>query len=439
VHIHCLGLNHTTAPLGLRERLAFSEENVRAALARLGCGALHIIDELIIVSTCNRIEFYTVSSRDVFTELEALLSDVRNMARDDFHPHLYRLKDADAVRHLLDVAAGLDSLVVGESQILGQIIRALELAHRQNTSGAVLNRLFQAAIHAGKRVRTETAISRNPTSVSSLAAAVCERSVRDLHNAQVAILGAGEMAELAVEALRKRDAYHLTVINRTLERAHVLAGRWNAKVDAFENLERVLVCSDVLITSTGAPHMIVHPEMVATAMQRRPNRPLILIDIAFPRDVDPEVGKIPNVHLYDIDDLNTRLERSIAERKAEIPRVETILAEEEAKFMNFLHSLDMLPLIADIQQQAETIRRIELQKTLRRLPDLTDAQRTRIEALTLVLVKKILDRPTNHLRAEATLPGALEYAALVRSLFGLEDHGSNHGSDTSYLSSPAAD
>ncbi len=440
MYIHCLGLNHNTTPVHLREQLAFSDDQVRASLARFSCGYVtDTIAEIVIISTCNRIEIYAVSNSKSFAELENLIFDTHGIPINKLDSHLYRHTNTKTVQHLFNVAAGLDSLVIGEPQILGQVVHALELARGIGTSGPLLSRLFQAAIRAGKRARTETAISRHPTSVSSLATGVCERSVSDLHNAQVAILGAGEMAELAIEALRKRDINHLTVVNRTLERAHILAGRWNAEVDTFENLERVLARADILITSTGAPHMVVHPNMVATAMQQRPNRPLVLIDIAVPRDIDPEAGNIQNVHLYDIDNLNAHLEQSLAERTAEIPHVEMILAEEEAKFMNFLHSLDMLPLITDMHQQAETIRQAELQKTLQRLPDLTDAQRTRIEAMTQALVKKILDHPTNRLRAEATLPNAPEYAALARSLFGLENHGSNHYSDTSSLSSSAAD
>ena len=440
MYIHCIGLNHNTTPIHLREQLAFSDDQVRASLARFGCGGVaDTIAEIIIISTCNRIEIYAVSSSKSFAGLENLISDTHGTPINKLDSHLYRYTNAETVHHLFDVAAGLDSLVIGEPQILGQVVHALELARGVGASGPLLSRLFQSAIRAGKRARTETAISRNPTSVSSLAAGVCEYSVSDLQNAQVTILGAGEMAELAVEALRKRDVNGLTVINRTLQRAHDLADRWNAKVDTFENLERVLARTDILITSTGAPHMIVHPNMVATAMQQRPNRPLILIDIAVPRDIDPEVGNIPNVHLYDIDNLNAHLEQSLAERTAEIPHVETILAEEEAKFMNFLQSLDMLPLITDMHQQAEMIRQTELQKTLRRLPDLTDEQRTRIEALTQALVKKMLDHPTNRLRAEATLPNATEYAALARSLFGLENQISNHYSDTSPVTSEAAD
>jgi len=420
MQILCLGLNHKTAPLNQRERLVFSEGALRAALARLGCGeGIGSVAEMVILSTCNRIEIYAASSQPAFSELEAFLSETRNVPADELRPHLYRHKGSDAIHHLLKVAAGLDSLVLGESQILGQVTRALELARGVGAAGPLLSRLFQAAIHAGKRARTETAISRNPASVSSLAASVAEKAVGNLKTANVVMLGAGEMAELTVEALRKRGVERIQVINRTLERARGLAQRWGAESATFESLEKSLADADILIASTGAPHTLVSAEMVRTAMAER-QRALVLIDIAVPRDIEAACGDVPGVRLYDIDSLNATLETSLAERAAEVPHVEAILAEEKAKLMDFLSSLDMLPLITDMRQQAEIIRRAELNKTLRHLPDLTEAERARVEALTQALVKKLLDSPTNRLRAEATCPHAPEYATVARTLFGLK-------------------
>lgn len=425
MHILSIGINHNTAPVHLRERLAFSEEQVRAALARQSHAfgsESRSITEILIISTCNRIEIYAASTRKTFAALEAFLSDTRGVPVSEFHSHLYRHADVDAVRHLFNVSAGLDSLVLGEPQILGQVTRSLELARGVGAAGPLLSRLFQFAIHAGKRVRTETAISRSPASVSSLAAGLCERAVQDISTAQIAILGAGEMAELAVEALRKRGAQQLTVINRTLERAHALADRWNAGTDTFENLQSVLQRADILIASTGAPHTIVQSEMVAEAMSQRPERPLVLIDIAVPRDIDAETALIPNVFLHDIDSLNAHLDQALSSRVAEVPLVEAILAEEVEKFLDYFRSLEMFPLIVDMRDRAEAIRRDELAKTLRRMPDLTDFERERIEALTQALVKKLLDNPTRRLRAEASCPHAPEYATVARTLFGLE-HG----------------
>ncbi|MDP1545726.1 MAG: glutamyl-tRNA reductase [Anaerolineales bacterium] len=422
MHIYCLGLNHNTTPLELREQLSLSEDAIRSALARLACGHLATsIAELVIISTCNRTELYAASSQSSIAELEAFLSDACGVPAKQFHVHAYRYEDLDVAHHLFKVAAGLDSLVIGEPQILGQIVRSLELSRGQNMAGPVLNRLFQSAIHAGKRARTETGISRNPASVSSLAASLAERVVHPIAEAQVVILGAGEMAELAVEALRKRGANRILVVNRTLERAHAIADKWDAQITTFENLESALVSADILISSTGAPHTILSAEMVKHAMQARAQRPLVLIDIAVPRDIDPDAANIPHVKLYDIDNLNEKLEGALAERMAEVPQVKSILDEEISEFAEYMKSLEMIPVISDIRQQAESIRKEMLEKTLRRLPDLTEAERTRIEAMTQALVKQILHAPTNRLRAEAGSSRAPEYAAVARTLFNLSD------------------
>lgn len=422
MHILCLGLNHTTTTIKLREQLSLNDEAIRSALARLACGHLpSSISELIILSTCNRIELYAASSQMAFAELEAFLSNICDMPADQFRPHSYRFKQLDVAQHLFEVAAGLDSLVIGEPQILGQIVHALELSRGQSMAGPVLNRLFQSAIHAGKRARTETSISRNPASVSSLAASLAERVVHRITDAQVVILGAGEMAELAVEALRKRGANHILVVNRTLERAHMIADRWNAEVATFENLDMALASADILISSTGAPHIILSTEMVVQAMQARPQRPLFLIDIAVPRDIDADAAAIPNVQLFDIDNLNGQLEGALAERMAEVPQVRVILEEELKVFAEYMKSLEMVPIIANIRQQAESIRQELLEKTMRRMPDLTEKERERIEAMTQALVKKILQAPTQRLHAEASCPHAPEYAAVARSLFGLHN------------------
>jgi glutamyl-tRNA reductase len=424
MYIHCLGVNHTTAPIQLRERLAFSEDQIRSSLSHLASGHLSSnVAEMVILSTCNRTEIYAVSNEEIFSELEVFLSETCGVTRQDFSQHLHRHKDLNVARHLFDVAAGLDSLVIGEPQILGQVVRALELSRGQNMAGPVLNRLFQSAIHAGKRARTETGISRNPASVSSLAASLAERVVHPIAEAQVVILGAGEMAELAVEALRKRGANRVLVVNRTLERAHAIADRWSAEITTFENLESALLSADILISSTGATHLILTEKMVNDAMTARQQRPLVLIDIAMPRDIDPAAAHIPHVKLFDIDNLNEKLEGALAERMAEAPQVKSILEEEISEFAEFMKSLEMIPIIADIRQRAENIRQDMLDKTLRRLPDLTEAERARIEAMTQALVKQILHAPTHRLRAEASCPHAPEYAAVARTLFGLKHEG----------------
>ncbi len=428
MHIYCLGINHASAPLHLLEQLTLGEEGTRSALARVSHGNGTIrLGELAILSTCNRIELYAASAHAVFRELEAFLSQVSDIPATDFRAQAYELSDLEAVRHLYEVAAGLDSLVVGEPQILGQVTRALELAREQNVAGQIVNQLFQSAIHTGKRVRTETQIGRNPVSVASLAASLAARTIQPIAQAQVVILGAGEMAELAVSALRKRGVTHLTVVNRTLEHARSLADRWQAQAATYEHLDRILVSADIVISSTSAPHFMLAVPQIDHAMQARPERPLILIDIAVPRDIDPDVASIPHVKLYDMESLNDQVEQSRRRRLGEVPMVQEIIEEELARFGQYFESLAMRPLIASIRQQAESLRQAELDKTFRHLPDLTAAERERIDLMTRALMKKFLESPTQRLQAEATCPHGPAYAAVARTLFGLQPQGVHCG------------
>ena len=433
--IYCLGLNHTGTPISLLERLTFSDETIRASLTpQQGLRDGRSECEVVIVSTCSRIEVYSAGQRADFERLATFLAEARGVPVGEIQPHAYRYSDARAVHHLLEVASGLDSLVVGEPQILGQVTRAFELARELGAAGPLLSRLFQAAIHAGKRAHAETSISRNPVSISSLAAGLAGRMVRELAAAQIVILGVGEMAELAVEALRKRGAQRILVVNRSLERAQLLAGRWSAETTTFQEIHAAVTRADVLIASTGAPHFLVDRPLVAGAMQARPDRPLLLIDIAMPRNIDPAAGDVPQVQLFDLDALKTQLETSLDARSQELPHVRAILAEEEARFLVFLQALDVLPLIADLRRQADAIRRAELEKTLRRMPELNESERARIEAMTLALVKKLLDAPTRQLRSVTGGAQAHDTIALSRALFGLA--GDAQPVDEAYIMAP---
>lgn len=418
MHILCLGINHTTAPLDVREKLAFDDDTLRSALALMQ-DELHHVSEMVIVSTCNRVELYAVSSRPQFEDLEVFLSKVQSISVDSFRSYMYCYSGEAVVKHLFRVSTGLDSLIIGEPQILGQVTRAFETASSMGACGGVLSRLFRSAIHAGKRARTETGISRNPASVSSLAASLIEKEVKDLPGSQVVVIGAGEMAELAVEALRKRGAERIVIINRTLERARSLAQRWQAQVASLEQLDDWLLHADIVISSTSAPHTILNAPHLESILGKRSQRAMVIVDIAVPRDIDPEIGRIPDVKLYDLDTLERQVVSLLAERKAEIPLVDAILAEEERDVMAYLNALEMLPIIAELRKQAESIRQLELERTLRRLPDLTEVQRERIEAMTRALVKKLLETPTQRLRVEAACPKAAEYATVAQTLFDL--------------------
>jgi glutamyl-tRNA reductase len=423
LHLLCIGINHQTANVDLRERLAYTPHRLETSLARLGCGngsGPPDIQELVILSTCNRVELYAVADKPDFHPLESFLAETQFIPAHQFSPFLYRLLDEQVVRHLLEVAAGLDSVVLGEPQILGQVTDAYSVARQHSTAGKVLSRLFQTAIHTGKRARTETAIGHNPASIASVAVNLVSATVTDLTQAQVMVLGAGEMAELAVESLRKRGVHHIMVVNRTLQRAQELAQRWNGQAAALEMLLELLPETDVVITSTGAPHTIIHPSMVAKAMASRPERPMVLMDIAVPRDVDTAVNGITGVRLYDMDALSARLENGLLQRKAEVPQVKAIVAEGFAEFVAYLATLDVVPLIVQMRRQANSIRRAEIEKTLRRIPDLPPEAHSQIETLTKSIVNKILHSPTVRLRQEANGPNAGDYADITRSLFGLD-------------------
>jgi len=352
--------------------------------------------------------------------LDTFSADTQNIPVSEFSSSLYRLLDEEAVAHLLRVAAGLDSAVLGEPQILGQVTEAYAVARQHGTAGKILSRLFQTAIHAGKRAHTETAIGHNPASIASVAINLISETIHYLPAAKIMVLGAGEMAELAVEALRKRGASQIVVVNRTLGRAEELARRWDGQAAALEMLLELLPDTDIVFTSTGAPHTVIQATMVEKAMKGRPNRPLVFMDIAVPRDVDADVNKIPGVRLYDMDTLSEQLETCLAQREAEVPQVTDILSEEYIDFMDYLATLDVVPLIVEMRRQANTIRQSELEKMIRRIPDLPPKAEQHIEALTKSIVNKILHSPTARLREEANGPNAVDYANITRELFGLD-------------------
>jgi len=348
-----------------------------------------------------------------------LIEETTGASRAEFAPYLYHYTGTEVVTHLCRVAAGLDSMILGEPQILGQVTRAYQAALRAGAAGPALSALFRTAIHAGKRARAETAISRNPASVSAVAVRLAQGVVSDLAAAHVLIVGAGEMAELALEALRARGAADISVLNRTFDRAEQLAQRWGARALTLDRLAEALSTADIVITSSGAPHMMISPQAVRTAIASRPDRPLVFIDIAVPRNVHPGAARLPNVHCFNIDDLHSHLDEAVADRGREVPRVEAILAEEVTAFEAWWQGREVTPVIARLHAKADAIRRAEVEKALRHLPQLGAAERWRIEALTESLVNKLLHDPTRCLKAEADRGHAAEYAAMIRHLFAL--------------------
>jgi glutamyl-tRNA reductase len=430
MHLLCLGASHRSAPLELREKMTYSPTALGAALARFCCaedGRPPDLDELVILSTCHRVELYAVvgdvdaeNPEIVFEPLVEFLAETRGMARTAFEEGLYRVAGDPVALHLCRVAAGLDSVVLGEPQVLGQVAGALREAQAGAAAGPVLSALFQAAIRAGKRARTETAISRNPATVSSVAVQMAASALPRLADARVLVLGAGEMAELAVEALRLRGVTRITVVNRTLARATALAERWSADAATFERLPEVLAEADVVISSTDAPHFLVTADMAAACLSQRPERPLVFIDIAMPRDIDPAVAGLPGVRCYDLDNMHSGLSEALAGRHQEVPKVEAIAAEESAKFAAWLDGLNVARIIGQLRERAERIKVAEVEKTLRRMPQLDSAERAQVEALAEALVNKLLHEPTRRLRGEAHNGHNASMAEAARRLFGLD-------------------
>ena len=424
-HILLIGVNHTTAPVSLRERLAISGTQLTEALACFGQsnGNRPVpFSEGVILSTCNRLEIYAVTD-DPDRGREALiqfLSRNRRVRPEEFVDSLYVKHDAEAVTHLARVACGLDSMVVGEPQILGQVTDAYQTALSRQATGPVLNTLFRHAIQAGKRARTETNISRYATSVPSAAAALAEQEMGALDGRVVLVMGAGEMGRIAARALATRGASSLIVANRTYERGLMLARELGGQAMTFDRQAEALARADVVVTATDAPHVLVTPKKVATAMAQRPHRPMLIIDIAVPRDADPAVAEIPGVRLFDIDDLQDVVNGNLEAREREIPCVEAIAAEEAAAFMRWFRALDVVPTIADLRRQAEAVKAQELDKALRRLGNLGDREREVVCALAHGLVNKLLHQPTVRLKQHAIQGDGYLYTGVVRELFGLE-------------------
>lgn len=427
--ILCLSVSFRTASIELREQLSLGKEAVATALSRFRqWRSLHISAdaELALLSTCNRLELYMAApdgSPDAFGALTQFIADECGVQTVQLQPCLSRYDGLDAVQHLCRVAAGLDSMVLGESQILGQVSDAFEVAMRTGAVEAVLSAAFRAAIRAGKRAQTETTIGQNPVSAGSVAVRLAEQVMGSaaLPDAHVLVVGAGEMAELVVKALHARGVSRLAVANRTQAHADVLAQRWDGIAFDLTHLNRAIAQADVVITSTGSPAPIILCEHIHPVMQERPERPLVLIDIGVPRDIEPAVGLVAGVRLFNLDDLQAHLDESHMERQAQVPFVEAIVANELTEFVRWLRGAEVHPVITDLRKKAETIRQREMERALRHLPDLDAKTREYIQGMSRALVNKLLHEPTNRLRDAANDGQGVEYANSVRYLFGLND------------------
>jgi len=421
-----VGLSHHTAPVEIREQLALSEAAIPSALRTLcpenNYGPGYAL-EGVILSTCNRLEVYAaVESADLGQEaIHDYLSKVSGASRMVLDPHLQVSQGEAAVAHLFEVACGLDSMVLGESQIQGQVAQAHRLALAHGATSLVMNALFRAALQAGKRARTETAINEQATSISHVAVELALQIFDDLAEKTVVLIGAGEMAELAAKNLADNGLGSLLVVNRSPGRAAGLANKFRGEAIGWDRLSQALWRSDIVISSTTAPHAILHSQTVVAAMRMRRNRPLFIIDIAVPRDIEPAVGELSNVFLYDIDDLQQVIEANLAQRRRQVPRVRAIIQEEVADFLSWFRARDVVPTIIDLRQHLDQIRETELEWVLPRLDGLSERERDVILTFSRRLVNKILHHPTVYLKQHADGRETYLYTEAIRDLFAIDD------------------
>ena len=421
MELFVLGLSHKTAPIDVRERLAVPERELPKALEALG--EVPELAERMFFTTCNRAEVYGVAEGPLAKAVEATresLERYRNLDRSALAGALYAYEGAEAVRHVFRVASSLDSMVIGEPQILGQVKTAYTVARSQQATGIILNNLLEQAFHVAKRVRTETGIATAAVSISSVAVELARKIFGDLEGRTVLILGAGEMAELALRHLVDDGVRSILVANRSHDRAVALAEQFHGRAVTFETFRQEMLGADIVISSTSAPHLILKKEEMQAIILERRHRPIFLIDIANPRDIDPGCNEVDNVYLYNIDDLQSVVSANLKERQREAERAEVIIDREVGVFQSWLRGLDVVPTIVSLRDRVEEIRAAELQKAMARLGDLTPEQRTAIASMTTAMINKILHQPMSELRRRAVHQDSHVYSAVLRRLFGLD-------------------
>jgi glutamyl-tRNA reductase len=422
MELFVLGLSHKTAPIDVRERLAVPEHELPKVLEALG--EVSELAERMFFTTCNRAEVYGVAEGPLANAVEATrasLERYRNLDSSALAGALYAYDGAEAVRHVFRVASSLDSMVIGEPQILGQVKTAYTVARSQQATGIILNNLLEQAFHVAKRVRTETAIATAAVSISSVAVELARKIFGDLEGRTVLILGAGEMAELALRHLVDDGVRSILVANRSHDRAVALAEQFHGRAVTFDTFHQEMLEADIVISSTSAPHLILKKEDVQAIILERRHRPIFLIDIANPRDIDPGCNEVDNVYLYNIDDLQSVVSANLKERQREAERAEVIIEREVTVFQAWLRGLDVVPTIVSLRDRVEEIRAAELQKAMSRMGDLTPEQRETIASMTTAMINKILHQPMSELRRRAVHQDGHVYSAVLRRLFGLEE------------------
>ena len=416
--LFAVGLSHRTAPIELREQVDFARDGVAAALE--GLASRNVAHEMAVLSTCNRAEVYVAAATDrAVEELFSFFAEYHDVDPNELTPHLYVHHGADVARHLFRVAAGLDSLVVGEPQILGQVKSAYTVAADGQFTGTVLNRLFHLAFAAGKRVRSETGLGEGAVSVSYAAIALARKIFGDLGGLQVLILGAGEMAKLTGIHLRAQEVAGITLASRTRAAAERLAAPISAGVVDWSDMLATLERADILVSATGAATTILSRADVERVMRARRERPLFIIDIAVPRDVDSDAGDVEQVFLYNIDDLQGIVKENLARRTAELERADAIVAAETAKFAQWLQSREVIPTVVALRERFEAIRRAELQRLQPRLSSLPPDAQAQVDQVTRLIVEKLLLTPTEQLKSVGDNSLAAAYTDALNRLFSL--------------------
>jgi len=417
--IVAIGLSHRSTPLSVLERTTIATEDLPKLLSD-ACSRDHL-SEAVILSTCNRTEVYAYAEKfhGAYQDVRNLLAEASGLPPEAFSDHIYAHYDDDAVEHLFGVAAGIRSAVVGETEILGQVKQAWELARTEGAAGSVLNRLFRQALVVGKRARTETAISQHITSASQAAVAMADEHLGGLTRAHVLVLGAGDMAEGTAKALKAGGVKELQVANRTQSRAEEVAERVGAQVVPMVEFGASLAASDVLLTSTASPGSVIRVDDMAVINGARRGNPLLIVDVAVPRDVDPAVGELEGVTLLDMEDIRVFVAKGLDARKVEMAGVESIVADEVDRYRNETSVRGVAPLVSTLREQAEATRLGELERFRSRLGELDEKEREAVEALTKGIVAKLLHTPTRELKGSAGTARGERLGDAMRTLFDL--------------------
>ena len=415
MQIHVVGVNHSTTPIEIRERLAVSSAHAPDALSLLQ----KYVSQGLILSTCNRTEVYSIpKSGDSSQPSIDFLKAWANISNDDLLPYVYCYHSEAAVKHLFRVASGLDSMIIGEFEILGQVNQSLEEAKKARMVEHPLRNLFHQALRVGRRVREKTGISKNALSVSSVAVALAAKAIGDLTRCKALVIGTGEAGRLVAKALKERGISQITTTSRSYDKASTLAAALGGSSVDIGSLGRELATCDIAISCTGAPHLILDLKSVENAMQARSHRPLVIIDIAVPRDVEPQVGQINDVFLYDIDDFTHLSELNRKQRETEIKKAMEIIEVEVKRFTTWWQAMEVKPVVSSLVRKAEDIRQTQLDMTLKKLRHLSAEEQQSLEAMTKAIVQKILHEPIQHLKTNAHKRD--DYIRLVNELFRLD-------------------